>query len=81
MNAPDYLHGIIQETVNTENDTAHRSNLWAVILGLAPEQDGDQFFVLWGDNPKTGVVAFGKTPYEAMVAFDGAMYESAKRAQ
>lgn len=79
MNVPDYLHGIVQETVNTENDTAQRSHLWAVILGLAPVQDGDHFGIVWGDLP-TGVAGFGKTPYEAMLAFDKAMYEAAGRA-
>lgn len=77
MNAPDYLHGIIGETVAVENEAAHRSNYWAVILELAPVQDGDSYGIVWGDLP-TGVVAFGKTPLEAIRNFDKAMETAAK---
>ena len=69
MNAPDHLHGIIGETVNVENEAAHRSAHWAVILGLVPVQDGDHFGIVWGDLP-TGVAAFGRTPLEAVRNFD-----------
>jgi len=76
MDAPDHLHGIIGETVNVENETAHRSNHWAVILGLVPVQDGDHYGIVWGDLP-TGVAAFGKTPVEAIRKFDLAMEAAA----
>lgn len=76
MNAPDYLHGIIQETVNMENDGANKRRLWAVVLGLTPIQDGDHYGIIWGDLP-TGVAAFGKTPAEAIEAFERAMYTAA----
>jgi hypothetical protein len=77
MNAPDHLHGLIGETVVTERDTAQRRNLWAVVLGLAPVQDGNAYGIVWGDLP-TGVAGFGKTPYEAMCAFETAMHEAAR---
>lgn len=77
MNAPEHLHGIIGETVIAENNAAIYRSHWAVVLGLAPVQDGDHYGIVWGDLP-TGVAAFGRTPYEAIVAFDKAMYEAAK---
>ena len=79
MNAPEYLHGIIGETVIVENETAHRRRHWAVILGLAPIRDGDSYGIVWGDLP-TGVIAFGETPLEAVRNFDKEM-EAAARTQ
>lgn len=77
MNAPDYLHGIIQETVNMDNDGANKRRLWAVVLGLEPEQDGDHFLIVWG-HPATGVVGCGKTPADAIQDFELAMYKAAQ---
>jgi hypothetical protein len=48
-------------------------SMFAVILGLVPYKDGDQWCVLWGDNLQVGISAFGKTPYEAMAHFDTAI--------
>lgn len=79
MNAPDHLHGLMGETVVLDRETAIRSNLWAVVLGLEPVQDGDHFGVVWGDLP-TGVAGYGKTPYAAMLAFEAAMHKDASRA-
>ena len=79
MNVPDHLQGIVGETVNLDNEAARARRHWAVVLGLAPVQDGDHYGIVWGDLP-TGVAAFGKTPYEAIVNFDAAMYAQAVRA-
>lgn len=38
-------------------------------------QDGDQWMALLGDNLAEGVAGFGKTPDEAMRAFDQAFYK------
>lgn len=53
---------------------------WAVVLGLEIKQDGDQYCILWGENLQTGVAGFGKTPADAIAAFEQAMYESATKA-
>jgi hypothetical protein len=38
--------------------------------------DGDMWFALYGDNLQEGVAGFGKTPAEAMYAFDEAWTKS-----
>lgn len=37
--------------------------------------DGDQWFVLYGENPQDGVVGWGDSPEEASRAFDVAWNE------
>lgn len=56
-------------------DDAGRCCLWAVVYGLAPQRDGNQWYVLLGDNPQEGVIAFGDTPTDAIYAFENAMKE------
>lgn len=77
MEIPDYLHGIVSQNLNMETESISRRQFWAVVLGLPIKQDGDQFCILWGENLQTGVAGFGKTPVEAMYAFDTAMYQAA----
>jgi hypothetical protein len=60
-------------TALDESDAAMRRKYWAVILGLRPFLDGTRWCVLWGPNIQEGITAFGKTPTEAIQAFDGAM--------
>lgn len=55
-----------------ENST-ERKEYWAVVLGLKPQRDGNEWFVLCGDNIQVGVVGFGSTPEEAIHAFESAM--------
>lgn len=78
MSVPEYLQNIVHETLCVENEAAHRCNHWAVILGLAPVQDGDHFGIVWGSLP-TGVAGFGKTPLEAIRNFDAEMEKAATR--
>lgn len=42
----------------------------SIMLRLVPKRDGDHWCVLHGENPMEGVEAFGKSPDEAMRAFD-----------
>lgn len=78
MNVPDYLHPLIQEAIGMESDGAHKRRLWAVILGLKPQLDGDHWCILWGEDLQSGIAGFGKTPVDAINAFEDAMYESIK---
>jgi hypothetical protein len=75
MNLPQFLEGRASELLSVEMDGADRRRQWAVVLGLKPFLDGDQYCVLWGNNIQDGVAGFGKTPVEAMAAFEKAMYE------
>lgn len=80
MDVPDHLHQHIGQLIGIETDAAYRRSLWAVILGLRPELDGDQWCVLWGPNIQEGIVAFGDSPSAALVAFDVAMNTSLRKA-
>ena len=51
-------------------DTAKRRGYWAVVLGLNPFPDGDQWCLMWGQNIQEGVCAFGSSPQEAIEKFD-----------
>lgn len=70
---PSFLHERISELVGIESFTASRKQLWAVVLGLTPKQDGDQWCILWGEDLQSGVAGFGSTPCAAMWDFEGAM--------
>ena len=59
-------------------ETIERENYWAVILGLVPKRDGNQWFVLFGDDLQSGVSGWGDTPEDAIVDFDRAMKVPAK---
>lgn len=52
-----------------------RKQLWAVVLGLSPIKDGNQWSILWGPNIQEGVAAFADTPEECLFAFERAMRE------
>lgn len=73
MNIPDYLEDHVAQLIATEQETANRKQLWAVILGLAPYPDGDKWCVLWGVDLQKGVAGFGDTPNAAMMDFETAM--------
>ena len=52
-----------------------RQDLWAVVLGLKPVRDGNEWCVLSGTNQIEGVAGFGLTPDAAIRAFEAAMYQ------
>ena len=77
---PDYLQPHVQQLINidTEASIARQTNeeraaRWVVILDLVPIRDGDKWCFLWGSNIQEGVVGFGDTVENAMLAFDKAM--------
>ncbi len=73
MDIPDYMHGNIQDILSCEFDAAYRRAQWAVVLGLKPFKDGDQWCVLYGGDLQDGIAAFGETPEKAIYNFDEAM--------
>lgn len=77
MNTPDFLEGRASELMTIEHDAAEKRRMWAVILGLTPIQDGDQWCILWGADLQTGVAGFGETPVAAIAAFENEMYKKA----
>ena len=81
MNVPDHLHHRVSELITLEQDGADKRRLWAVVLGLTPKLDGDQWCVLWGANLQEGVAAFGSSPQEEVIAFEHAMYKSAAQSK
>lgn len=46
------------------------------LLGLVPYKDGNMWCILWGGNIQDGVCGFGKTPYEAVLAFNSAIHSN-----
>lgn len=52
--------------------SAQMRRCWAVVLGLVPFRDGDQWCVLHGKDLQLGIAGFGDTPEAAMWAFDRA---------
>lgn len=48
-------------------------SLWATVYRLVPFKDGDQWCVLLGADLQVGIAGFGKTPADAIYAFDDAM--------
>jgi len=73
MNVPDHLTGVASNILGCELEAAIRKGRWAVIYGLAPYKDGDQWCVLLGDDLAVGIAGFGDTPEAAIHAFDEAM--------
>lgn len=73
MNIPEHLHELVRQNINIECDTLVKQNLWSTILQLPIKKDGDQYYVLFGENIQDGIVGFGDTPAKAMFAFDKAM--------
>lgn len=68
----EVLHPL-RQAAEEDLDAARRRNHWAVILGLRPLRDGNQWCFVWGENIQEGVAGFGSTPEDAVVAFDSAM--------
>ena len=64
------------EAAGLESTAAGMRACWSVVYGLKPQRDGDKWFVLLGDDIQAGIVGFGKTPTEAIYAFDRAMANS-----
>lgn len=56
-----------------EKDGIERRRAWAVVLGLVPEKDGNQWSLLWGKTIQEGVCGFGDTPEAAVWDFEKAM--------
>jgi hypothetical protein len=73
MQVPEHLHGIATEVVVLEREAAINRAYWAVVLGLVPMRDGDQWCILWGGDIQSGIAAFGSSPVEAIYNFDVAM--------
>lgn len=46
--------------------------------GLEPYKDGNMWCVLLGDNIQEGICGFGKTPYKAILDFNGAFHRAEK---
>ena len=75
MEVPGYLQAHVAETISLETDGANKRRLWAVVLGLMPYRDGDQWCVSTSTDLQTAVCGFGKTPDKAIWAFEHAMYK------
>ena len=80
MNIPDYLHGYLVQLIEIKTEAAKlcekaekRRASWAVIYGLIPFKDENQWCVMLGDNIMEGIVGFGDTPEDAIEAFNIAM--------
>lgn len=80
MELPEQLWGYAENVLaeqlgaaEQENLAATKKNLWAVVYGLIPFKDGDQWCVLLGENIQVGVCGFGDTPAAAIYEFDKAM--------
>ena len=73
MDVPGYLHAHVHENIMMEKVGIERQRAWAVVLGLAPKREGNQWCILWGDNIQEGVCGFGETPETALWAFEEAM--------
>jgi len=73
MEMPLEILNSLRQAAEEDLEAARRKNNWATILGLIPERDGDQWRVLFGEDLVNGIVGFGRTPEEAMMALDSAM--------
>lgn len=74
MSLPDFLNARASESLAIEADGHDKRRQWAVVLGLQPTRDGEQWCLLWGKNLMEGVAGFGDTPVAAIEAFERAMY-------
>ena len=80
MQVPEDLFSLASSVLGMEYEAAtetvqtqHLKQCWAVIYGLVPFKDGDQWCVLLGDNLQSGIAGFGKTPEKAIFDFNAAM--------
>jgi hypothetical protein len=74
-NRTPYEHDMIGRVINSEFERAVFMARPSVMLGVVPKADGTEWCAMLGDNLMENVVGFGKTPDEAMLAFDKAWYE------
>lgn len=68
--AGNAAHLAAQEAINAQEALQRPSYLFRPRLSL----DGDMWCALYGDDIATGVVGFGKSPADAMAAFDSAWH-------
>ena len=85
MDIPEYLHDRIQQNIAWEFEAivANRAanekrNHWAVVFGLVPKRDGNQWYVLLGEDIQAGISGWGDSPEEAIADFDKQIKLSAK---
>lgn len=76
METPERYYGWVEEILNNELAASQTKRLMAVILGLVPVKDGNQWCVLYGDNLQVGIAGFGDTPYKAMLAFEDKFHKA-----
>lgn len=74
MEMPAWMQQAEQDRITTETNAAERRCLWAVLYGLKPYKDGDQWCVLMGEDLATGIAGFGPTPEAAIFNFQTAMH-------
>lgn len=72
---PNHLHARLSEILANEMELVTAKRYWAVILGLEPKLDGDQWCVCYGPNIQEGVCGFGSSPMDAVIDFDRAWHE------
>ena len=70
------MAAIVQSALR-DLDAADLRRKWAVILRLEPKQDGNMWWISWGGLAE-GVNGFGRTPEEAIDAFDKEMRKPAQ---
>lgn len=73
MEVPFHVQQEMYATACLEHAAAEKRDHWAVVLGLTPKRDGNQWCILWGDDLASGVAGFGSTPEDAIIAFESAM--------
>ncbi len=80
METPAELMQMASDTLNADyqssierHETARKQGLWAVMYGLIPKRDGNQWCVLLGENLPEGIAAFGDTPEQAIENFQQEM--------
>lgn len=75
METPERYYGWVEEILNNELAASQNKRLMAVILGLVPVKDGNQWCVLYGEDLQVGIAGFGDTPMKAMQAFEDEFYK------
>ena len=80
MEIPSYLNDLVLQNINNEANVieqnyqaAQKRNSWAVVYGLVPFKDGNQWCVLLGKDIQEGICGFGDTPVMAIYNFDKMM--------
>lgn len=70
MDMPCHIQNVVHAAAIDESEAAYRRRLWAVVLGLTPKRDGNQWCILYGENLQEGIAGFGGTPDAAMRDFE-----------